>query len=189
MTVCTKSYSPPPINRCEILRYAGAVSDTDETKKLLDSCLDELDCLVCRVCYAEIPIADIGLITADSRTIKDAVNGYDKAIVFAATVGIGIDRLIARYSVTSPAKALMLQAIGAERAEGLCDLFCEDIANGRGHGVRVSPGYGDIPLEAQRNIFALLDCHKNIGLTLTDRQLMSPTKSVTAIFGVKNENT
>ena len=39
----------------------------------------------------------------------------------------------------------------------------------------------------QKDIFKILDCSKKIGLTLTDSLLMSPTKSVTAIVGIKDE--
>jgi cobalamin-dependent methionine synthase I len=100
-----------------------------------------------------------------------------------------MDRLIAKYSSISPAKALMMQAIGTERIESLCNTFCRDVAANRMITSRVSPGYGDIPMEMQRDIFVLLDCSKRIGITLSESLLMSPTKSVTAIFGVKNGNT
>ena len=49
---------------------------------------------------------------------------------------------------------------------------------------RFSAGYGDVPLELQRDIFALLDCPRRIGLTLNESLLMSPSKSVTAIVGI-----
>ena len=48
---------------------------------------------------------------------------------------------------------------------------------------RFSPGYGDLPLALQREVFAALDCPRRIGLTLSDSLLMSPTKSVTALIG------
>ena len=49
---------------------------------------------------------------------------------------------------------------------------------------RFSPGYGDLPLEAQESVFKALDCHRKIGLALNDSLLMSPSKSVTAIVGL-----
>ena len=89
-----------------------------------------------------------------------------------------------KYSKISPVKALIFQAIGAERIEKLCDVFCKDIAKERKTKPRFSPGFGDLPLTIQKDIFAALDCGKNIGLSLTDSMLMSPTKSVTAIVGI-----
>ncbi|MBQ7879735.1 MAG: Vitamin B12 dependent methionine synthase activation subunit, partial [Clostridia bacterium] len=40
------------------------------------------------------------------------------------------------------------------------------------------------PLQTQKEMFALLDCERKIGLTLTESLLMSPTKSVTAFVGL-----
>ena len=52
---------------------------------------------------------------------------------------------------------------------------------------RYSPGYGDWPLEAQRRLFELLDAPRKAGVSLTDSLLMVPSKSVSAIIGVKTE--
>ena len=48
---------------------------------------------------------------------------------------------------------------------------------------RFSPGYGDLSLEVQKEIFSLLDCPRKIGVSLGDSLLMTPSKSVTAIIG------
>jgi cobalamin-dependent methionine synthase I len=110
-------------------------------------------------------------------------------LVFAATVGVGVDRAIAKYSRIAPSKAFMLSALGAERIEALCDAFCREYAFEKNVALtpRFSSGYGDCPLDVQRQIFYLLDCPKNIGLTLNDSMLMSPTKSVTAFVGIKEK--
>ena len=49
---------------------------------------------------------------------------------------------------------------------------------------RDSPGYGDFPLEAQREILVILDTPRKIGVSLTDSLLMVPSKSVSAVIGV-----
>ena len=113
-------------------------------------------------------------------------------ILFAATVGLGFDRLLARESRLSPARAVLLQALGAERIEALCDLFSAEMAKEKeNEGLfcrsRFSPGYGDLPLAFQAPLFSLLDCERAIGLTLTGSGLMSPTKSVSALIGVAKE--
>ena len=104
-----------------------------------------------------------------------------------------MDRLIAKYAATSPAKSLMLDALGSERVEALCDLFNSEIAQtARDEGCkahpRFSPGYGDLPLEIQRAIFAVLNPEKRIGVMLNDNLFMSPSKSVTAIIGIEKDN-
>ena len=102
-----------------------------------------------------------------------------------AGAGLEIDRLIRRYTSLSPAKALFFQAIGAERIESLCDAFCEELKkDGLQLRPRFSPGYGDLPMELQKDIFRVLDCPRKIGLALNESLLMSPSKSVTAIIGI-----
>ena len=108
-------------------------------------------------------------------------------LVFAATIGFDIDRKITKYSKVDPAKALIFQAIGTERVESLCNAFEEDIKRENGYDLtsRFSPGYADLPLEMQKDLFRVLDCYKNIGVTLNDSLLMSPSKTVTAIIGIQ----
>ena len=54
---------------------------------------------------------------------------------------------------------------------------------------RFSPGYGDLPLSMQTDIFRVLDCPRKVGLTLNNSLLMSPSKSVTAIMGIHKTET
>jgi hypothetical protein len=84
----------------------------------------------------------------------------------------------------------MLQALGSERVEALCDEFCRLMAieSKRELRPRFSPGYGDLPLELQRDIFRLLEPSRRIGVVLNDSLLMSPSKSVTAIIGIEKDN-
>ncbi|MCR5275107.1 MAG: Vitamin B12 dependent methionine synthase activation subunit, partial [Clostridiales bacterium] len=48
-----------------------------------------------------------------------------------------------------------------------------------------SPGYGDLPIEVQKEFLPLLDAERRLGITLSDSYLMSPSKSVTAIIGIE----
>ena len=50
---------------------------------------------------------------------------------------------------------------------------------------RFSPGFGDLPLELQRQVTEALDCPRSLGITLGESLLMTPSKSVTAIIGMK----
>lgn len=186
-------FSPHEIDRGEVIRYAGGGEDIGKLKIMLDECIAEASPLLSyRICYKifdikiDENIIDLGFCTVKSLSLAKNLSGCKKIILFAATVGIGIDRLIMKYGRISPAKGLMMQAIGAERIEALCDAFCEKI-KGEGYEIRprFSAGYGDIPLALQRDIFASLNPQKLIGLTISESLLMSPTKSVTAIMGIK----
>ena len=210
--VITKKYSEPKLNKKEILRYAGCKegSELGDIEKLLEECLEEaLPRLSYKLCYLELPIAitgdtcDFGCMQVQSKDLVKNLTGCEKVLLFGATIGVEIDRLIARYAHISQAKAMMFQAIGAERIEALCDAFCEDVKNETRVLIhtdqaelerqneevcilhpRFSPGYGDLSIEAQRTIFEVLNCSKVIGLSLNDSFVMSPSKSVTAFVGI-----
>ena len=194
--VFVKAYAAPSVDYREIWRYAGARNMDTEQEQLLNESLLELgDQAVFRVCYREFPIScegdtvDLSFAKVTSPALARCLAGCGSAVVFAATVGTAIDRLITRYSAVSPARALLLDAIGTERVEALCDTFCRELATEKGSlGLctrpRFSPGYGDLSLSLQREIFGVLDCPRKIGLSLGQDLIMSPSKSVTAIVGI-----
>ena len=188
-----KIYAEPEINKNEILRYCGCKNYDKQIQKLMNDVIEEaLPMLSYRVCYDFFDImienneCDLGFVTTESTDIAKNLADCKKIILFGATIGIEIDRLIAKYAKISPAKAVIMQSLGAERIEALCDTFCNEMSENFSLKPRFSPGYGDLPLEIQKDIFSVLDCPKQIGLTLNNSMLMSPTKSVTAIIGIKN---
>ncbi len=192
MVVLKKNCTVGSFNKKEILRYAMCNGSDENTDKLLDECIKECeDVFTYNVCYTQLPVTfeadavDLTFTKTTSTSLKTNLNGCDKIILFAATVGIKIDRLILKYSRMSPAKAVLFQAIGAERIEALCDAFEKEIKKDLFFKPRFSPGYGDFSIEIQKDIFRFLDCSRKIGLTLNDSFLMSPSKSVTAIIGVR----
>ncbi|MBR2634670.1 MAG: Vitamin B12 dependent methionine synthase activation subunit [Clostridia bacterium] len=194
--VIRKSYGPPPLSEDEIFRYAGCGRPALEDRALLKSCLDEvLPLLSYRVAYRRLPLivagdcCDFFLFSLRSEKLSLRLQNCTEGIVFAATVGFEIDRLIAKYSRISPARGLMLQAIGSERVEALCDAFCEEMAVSEKKELtpRFSPGYGDLPLEAQRKVDSVLNLSGTVGIYLNESLLMSPSKSVTAFLGIRDQ--
>lgn len=188
--VLTKRYAPPPLNEADALRYAGCREADATALDLLYRCLDEMrDGLTYAVCHRELSVTvrgavcDFGCFSLCSADLARYLGGCRRAVLFAATVGVTPDRLIAKYSRVSPSKALMMQAIGAERIEALCDAFCAELYGALPS--RFSPGYGDLPLSVQREVVRVLDTARCIGVCLNESLLMSPTKSVTAFVGIK----
>ncbi len=180
----------PPIDEREVLRYAGVRGEADEgVRSLLAECLRECEGVFsARVVYSRFTREDFFAsfpILRESKTLQERLGDSERVVIFAATVGLGIDRLTAKYANLSNAKALFFQAIGAERIEAVCDLFCKELGEEykRYPRARCSPGYGDFPLQVQREFFAALDCYKKIGVSLTESLLMTPTNSVTAAVG------
>ena len=194
-TVLIRQYKKEDIadvNLGEVWRYAGYCGIPDRSEKELWSQLEEVLRLADReLTYKVVYFKSRTMaFQHSSEDLEKHLKDCDTYYLFAATLGVGIDRLIAVHGRISPVKGLLLQALGAERIEALCDTFCEEIEaleseGGKTLTMRFSPGYGDLPLEIQTDIFRILDCNRRIGLSLNKSLLMSPSKSVTAIFGAR----
>ena len=177
----------------EILRYAGG--GDEKTAALIQACLTECeDLLAPALCYRTFEvnvkgnICDFGEFSVKSSDLAKNLKNCKNAVVFCATIGTAFDRLLIKYSRLSPAKALLFQSIGAERIEALCDDFCQHL-NDEGYATRprFSAGYGDLPLDTNKDIFAVLSPEEAVGVTLSEGMLMTPTKSVTAFVGLLGE--
>ena len=190
--VFVNAYIPPAFDKKEILRYAGCKEADEYVERLLEECLKECENVFSyRVCYRvfekETFMRTFG---RESKNLAKNLANCEYVVAFGASVGLAIDRLIVKYGGISTAKALFFQAIGTERIEALCDAFCEDMkaqAEKKNFSLRprFSPGYGDFPLQVQKDLCMALDCSRKIGLNLTESLLMTPTKSVTAIVGIE----
>lgn len=193
----TCNYDEPEFNIKEILRYSGTKETNDEIDALLNECIAETkNKLSYKVCYSSFPVKftdeyiDLGFTKTTSKNLRTNLENCKSIILFAATIGIQLDRLISKYNITSPSKAIMLQALGSERVESLCNAFNKDIADkmsleNKTLAPRFSPGYGDLPLELQTDIFKALNCTSKIGINLNSNLFMTPSKSVTAIIGIR----
>ena len=196
--VYIKSYEAPEYDIKEIVRYMGAKEKTEQIEEIISECIEELGAkLSNKVCWCELPVrlyencVDFSAFRVVSEGLVKNLKNCSSVILFAATIGIEIDRLISRYSSISPARALAFQAIGAERIESLCDTFNAEISLkqqkiSKTTVPRFSPGYGDFQLDVQNDIFRVLEPFRRIGLGLNESLLMSPSKSVTGIIGISD---
>lgn len=188
--------------RSEALRYLGyhGTQQPDEAvQQSLDRCADELQNAVApKSVFQAFPLthpvegtmklADVYIHSKNlSRTLKGCTSVY----LMAATLGIDVDRLIARASAVRMSDAVMYQAIAAAMIEAYCDEV-NDVLRQEAERVglycrpRFSPGYGDFRIEHQRDFSRLLNTPKKIGLTVTESCLLVPIKSVTAVIGLSN---
>ena len=124
------------------------------------------------------------------KDIRRHLAGCDRMAVLCATLGAAVDREIRLTEHRSMLLALALDAAAGEAIEKVCDAAEAEIReaitqSGRFLTGRYSPGYGDLPLELQRDIFRALGPEKRIGVTLNGSLLMTPSKSVTAIAGIE----
>ncbi|MDO5702516.1 MAG: vitamin B12 dependent-methionine synthase activation domain-containing protein, partial [Lachnospiraceae bacterium] len=133
-------------------------------------------------------------LAVQSRALADNLRGCTHVVMMAATIGFGPELLSRKSTVTGRVtRALIADAAGSALIESWCDEVNDSIrheasALGLFARPRFSPGYGDFPLEFQREIFNVLEVQKRIGITLSEQLLMLPAKSVTALIGLSPMN-
>ena len=181
----------------EAVRYLGYGSHAidDRTLDLIGSSFKELDQIAGRkiiyrifdVSYRDENCLEIGTLKIKSKNLGKNLKGCENAVVLGATLGTGVDLLLRRYSLTDMARVVVLQACAAAMLEEYLDSFQEEFCREQ-KGVflrpRFSPGYGDFSIEHQDQILRILDAPKKIGLSMTDGNMLTPTKSVTAVIGL-----
>lgn len=179
----------------EAFRYMGCKSDCDneELDKLYEKCKAEYKKVASykavvrktAVILKEDNVVDFGFCEIQNENLYKNLSGCDSAYVFAATAGIGADRLIMRYNKVSPAEAMICDSIASSAVEVWCDEINAEISALGETKPRFSPGYGGVSLEYQKDVLSFLDAERKIGITLNDALMMTPAKSVTAFVGVK----
>ena len=112
-----------------------------------------------------------------------------QAVLLACTLGAGFEALLRAEQARSMARAAMLDACGSAWVEAGCGQAEEEIS-ARFPGLyltdRFSPGYGDLPLALQRDVCAVLDAQRRLGVQVADSLLLNPAKSVTAVVGLSD---
>ena len=131
----------------------------------------------------------IGNVEIYSRNLRTNLKDCKQVVLFAATLGAEVDRLIRKMQVVDMAKAVVMQACAATLLEEYSDELQQKIAErmqeqGKYIRPRFSPGYGDFSIQHQKDVLAMLEASKRIGVTMTDSYMLTPTKSVTAVIGI-----
>lgn len=181
-----------------VLRFLRVRKEpSDESMSMLCSCIDEFNDVVSykasyRYCDVKID-GDIVIfddsIKLKSEKLKKNLLGCKGAFVFVATTSIGVDRLIQKHSTLRVSRAVVIDAIGSAAIESFCDLLCEKLSSDCKLNLRprFSPGYGDLDIKTQDEVLSICDATRKIGVTLNSRYMMIPTKSVSAIVGVSED--
>ena len=119
--------------------------------------------------------------------LKAHLTGCDRAAIFCATLGAGVDALIRRAERLDMSRALALDCCASAAVEEVCDQIETELQGkfpGCSFPFRYSPGYGDLPLDVQGPLLELLDAPRRVGLCASASHILTPRKSVTAILGV-----
>ena len=185
------------IDRQETLRYLGFSGGP-----LPEAVLEQLEAAERELLRVSVPravwrlfdrgadgeLSGTGFVPA-GEDIKEFLKDCDQVILMAATLGMEAETLLRRAQAKDMAMALILDAAAGAAVENVCDNLCADLAEAfapRFLTDRFSPGYGDLPLGQQEDLFRLLDITRRIGVSLTESGLMLPQKSVTALIGVSS---
>lgn len=119
------------------------------------------------------------------------LEGCTAALLLAVTLGPGVDAQIRRAGVGNIAAGVASDALGSALAEQAAEAAEAELRQwaarqGKYLTGRYSPGYGDWPLAVQPLLAAALDTARRAGLCVTENNLMTPRKSITAILGVSD---
>lgn len=131
-----------------------------------------------------------GSVVFDSGDLVKLATGASAVVAMAATVGNGVDELVGEYDGGGETFAMLVaDAVGSVAAEELVSLVHGSIkaeAARAGEVVtrRISPGYGDFDLAAQKLLLPLSG-GVDLGISLTENFMMVPRKSVTAVAAVR----
>lgn len=186
------------ITRSETYRYLGYGNKIPDEKiiSLVNECEEELIPFIApRNIYDLFEIrrnfsgtVETDVMSISSKALSRNLTGCRAVFMVGATLGSRVDLLLQKYSRLSPGRALVIQALAAAAMEDYMDSVEESIRSTLEKGEylrpRFSPGYADLSLEYQKNIFAVLDLPKKIGATLMDNLVMAPSKTVTAFIGL-----
>ncbi|MCI9075098.1 MAG: Vitamin B12 dependent methionine synthase activation subunit [Dorea sp.] len=181
------------------LGYGGHAVD-DQTLALIEDSFRELDRAADRriiyrifdVISGEADSLAIGKMNIVSRNLRKNLRDCHEALLLGATLGIGVDLLMKRYSLMDMTRAVVLQAAAAAILEEYLDSCQKKIgseleAEGKYLRPRFSPGYGDFDIRYQDMMLRMLHADKSIGLTMTDSYMLTPAKSVTAVIGISGK--
>lgn len=128
-------------------------------------------------------------VTLTGHTAGTMLEDCHQAALLCCTLGAGFETMFRAEQARDMAQAVILDACGSALVEAGCDSAQAELS-ARLPGLfltdRFSPGYGDLPLDLQPSICAVLDARRRLGVHVTESLLLNPSKSVTAIIGLSH---
>lgn len=186
------------LDRGEAFRYMGFKGGEikENILKITEECEQELLKVIApRYVYRvfEIEKNDEGVLLKNTSAIfkgKDIaahLEGCNRCVLMCVTLSANTDGLIRRYEADSMEKAVIADSLASAAVEQACNLAEKEIQEAIGaynYTWRFSPGYGDFPLDIQKEFLDIIDAPKRIGVNITDSLILVPRKSVTAVMGI-----
>lgn len=180
---------PEALSVEEAASILGASKGLNErTRTLIEKAFSEVRRAAApKMCFVRVEQAALSELI-QGRDLSRHLKQCDAAVLFAVTLGSGVDALLRRTQLTDMAYAVIMDAAASVAAESVAEQAQEYLVQqtkekGRYLTGRFSPGYGDSPLALQSIFLTRLDAQRKIGLCATDTCLLTPRKSITAICG------
>lgn len=182
----------------EALRYLGAADAPETLRRQVAGEAETLSAQfrprhVCKVCELDFQGEEIFLcgtaVVLKGGTALKMLAQCHRAALLACTLGARFDLSLTALQARDMARAVIVDACGSALVEQGCGEAEAELSArfpGRYLTDRFSPGYGDLPLELQRDICAALDTPRRLGLHVTESLLLNPVKSVTAVIGLSD---
>ncbi len=166
----------------------SALADECESR-LLKVCTPKY-CWVTAQIDGRYPITLTGYkLMLNGNDISDHLDGCFGVALLCATIGSGADDLLRRVQSEDMAKALVCDALASAAVEQVCDEAENEIRSrfpDKFTTWRFSPGYGDFPIDCQKDFLAAVNAQRAVGVCLSGGGLLTPTKSVTAVIGLSD---
>mgnify|MGYP000584404969 FL=1 len=176
------------------LKYLGYLDNQvdSNTEILLNECLKELEQVTPKFMYQiytlthhPLTIKELNL-TINYPDLIDLFDSCDRIVIIACTLGLQLDQQLRYYSKINLTKMTVMDALASSYIEIKCDEY-EAKQNFGKRTFRFCPGYGNVPLELNKNLANALNCSKHIGLTVQESNLLLPQKSIFCLIGLGDE--
>jgi len=165
------------IERCQAEQHPSSVSQVHPIAKVEDA--------------HGRPAVSVGgtSLVFEGEDIVEYLQEATECVLMACTLGLKSERELRRLNALDPVDALIYGSACTELVERGADMLESSIVSAAGArglyaNYRYSPGYGDFDLAIQRPFIDTLDASRQLGITVTDRNLLIPVKSITAVVGL-----
>ena len=180
------------INTNEVKRYLKIHKLDTESDLLIEECKNEIYKVATpKAVYSKECILVEGeevkfqFDSVSSKNLSKNLCDCKFAYIFCASLGIEVDRLIQKYAKIEPSKAVVLDSVATTLIEEFCDYVNGVLIKDKCACPRFSAGYGDYSIKHQKNLLDTLDATRKIGVVLSESFMMTPSKTVTAVIGIK----
>ena len=190
------------IDAREVKRYLRIYGQYDEIDDLIQNLSQKAIAMLCpKSNVAKFDIIHtangINLVGKDvcfeGNLIKKVFEGCDEIYVFVATLTLQSEILLKQCFAKSAVEGVVCDSVLTAMIESYCDDVEDAIdkkifAEGKTATKRISCGYGDFSISAQKDILDILDAKKYLGIQLNQNNMMYPNKTVTAVIGAKSRD-